>query len=351
MTSLTKTHPITEIEGIGNVIAQKLSERGVTKTEDLLALPAVQILNKLIDLDGITENNLLTSFLPQARFLRLQEMTGQLAEGLMTSGYMTYRDLIIADAKTIIGQLEDQVEEGVIPKVPTVDEVREWQIEAGRRLGTGTLHLTILDQQKKQPLEGVRVRIKGYGHGDVSFPISWQTGSDGFVFIEYLASGEHDVVITCDGYKTRTINFGLVNDDHVQYVLEMISGEAKPYIVIDEFAGEAIPSIMSSDVLILDRIEKLSDLPSLPPFTIAEFEETAKTVLLISLWRKKINDEIHIPYLRISKTALPTNVTEDNIIKVSEAGTFEIIEGLTQQEYHRQLLAERPFSPRIKEGK
>jgi hypothetical protein len=346
--AVTLSHPINELEGIGPVLAERLAQHGVIRTEDLLALPASSVVAWLQDITGITANGLVNSFIPQARFLRLPDMTAQFAEGLAASGYRTYRDLVMPSAKRVAGQLASRHEEGLIPAVPDLDTIYRWQIDAGRRLCTGTIHLFIRDSASGAPISGVEARINGLGHSDDVTPIIRSATDDGFVFFEYLALTTHRVVFTAPDYVPTTLTCGFRYQPRLSFQVDLQPGgddvDPANTLYVDEFSGGIVLSIGPQDGIVLERYGSVDDLPAVPPFVISD-DGDGPTVNLVSLWRRRHGDQIVVPVVRVPRDKVPATVSNGTVVERQSDGTFIVLDGVTVASYRAEVLSERRSNP------
>lgn len=332
----TTTHPVTEIQGIGPAIARDLASRNIVFAEDLLAVSAKEMAARVETVKRLTAHNLENNFIPQARFLRLDEINGQFAEGLVASGYRTYRDLVNSRTETIVGALSNRADEGLIPAPPQPDEVISWQLAAAQRVGTGFLHLTVFDDATGKRLAGANVRINGLD-SSIRTPVNRETEERGLAFFESLVPGRHTAVITADGYLRQAATFSIESDGAVQIRIRMKAGVHKPR-VIDEFAGDAIHVIGRQDAVESRRV-KIEDLDPRPPAHVIEVRKD--TVLLSSIWRRKIDDIVEVLTFLLPEDELPANLSKGDVLIPQDNGKYELSD-MTLLEYRKKFLSERP---------
>ena len=333
--------PVEEIEGIGPSLSQSLAGMGIKKIEDLLALDVNQMRNLLSGLPGVTEAKLRESFIPQARFLRLDGMTGQFAGGLVKSGFRTYSSLMNEATDEVYRRLEQRHSQGDIPSMPPKELVQQWQLDSARKSQGGSLHIRIYDRENRKPISGAVVRINGTGLSDDNTPLSRETDSDGLVFLDTLGKGVHRVSISCNGYQTWLGTFSAAAGSHSKLVISIKKGTDQPLFKIDEFQGEVIVSASPTDAVIFKTFDAIDEFPKIPPFQVVSFSEATDTVLLTSIWKQKINDQIFVYQLRQPKSLFPKKVAKGNVVVRKADGAYRVIKGLTPGQFRRELVRRR----------
>lgn len=127
-------YKIVEIEGVGNVYAEKLETAGVYTTDDLLSRAATpKGREKLAEETGIPEK-LILKWANHADLFRIKGVAGQFAELLEASGVDTVKELrhrVAANLQPKLVEINDA--RGLCNRVPSVSEV-EKMIEQAKDL-------------------------------------------------------------------------------------------------------------------------------------------------------------------------------------------------------------------------
>lgn len=340
--SISTLHPVSEIQGIGPAIQEKLEERHVYYTEQLLSLPVDQVCAWLAPVPGITDHKLRNSYIPQARLLRVEGIDGQFAEGLVASGISTYRRIVTTDPKAILTMLEDRVQDGTIPAVPELEDVISWQLNAAKLVATGMLLLTVIDKSSKKRLAGIKARIVGLDPL-VRAPVTFESDERGIVVFDGLVPGKHTVVLTAEGYLRHPITFMVKPDSGRSVRIELRPGKHKPRIV-DEFDGGVISPIALHETIKSRRVD-LNDLPARPPVHVVEIQ--ADDVLLSSLWRRKIDDVIEVLTFTLPKAELPQGIDKGSVLLPQNDDKYTMSEK-SILEFRNEFIAERLAQRRLK---
>lgn len=124
-------YKIVEIEGIGDVYAQKLEAAGVKTTEDLLERAATPKQRKdLAEQTGISEK-LILKWANHADLFRIKGVAGQFAELLEATGVDTVKELRHRVAANLQPKLMEVNEvKNLCNRVPSVGEVEKMIAQA-----------------------------------------------------------------------------------------------------------------------------------------------------------------------------------------------------------------------------
>ena len=326
--------PVRDIEGIGQSIAATLQSRNVEFAEDLLALPESKIIRLLVDLERISENNLRSSFIPQARFLRIEGINGQYAEGLAILGWRSYAGLAFARAQTIVNGLQELV--GQIPQAPSVEEVMAWNLAAAKMMMGGSVLVSVKDEQERA-LNDAEIRINGNGFTVHGTPITVHTNSHGKAFIDGIAPGVRHIRIELDGYRSAVVTVSFKSGSRSSIGVQMQAGPDEPLNVIDEFRGGILPSIPRTSVVVNRRYE-LDELPEVPVFFIHEIRND--TLELASLWLRKTNDVVEVPYIVVDIADVDGPVAVNSVVVPADGG-FRVDSQTRPSEYRTQFVRDR----------
>lgn len=128
------SYKIVEIEGIGDVYAEKLNEAGIKTTEDLLAKCATPAgRKKLAEETGISPK-LILKWTNHADLFRIKGVAGQFAELLEASGVDTVKEFRHRVAANLHPKMEEvNTEKNLCKHVPSVKEL-EKMIEQAKEL-------------------------------------------------------------------------------------------------------------------------------------------------------------------------------------------------------------------------
>ena len=119
-------YKIEQIEGVGEVYAQKLIANGVKTTEDLLAKCATKKgREKMAEATGITEK-LILKWTNHADLFRVNGIAGQFAELLEAAGVDTIKEFRHRVAANLQPKLEEvNAQKNLCNRVPTVKELEK----------------------------------------------------------------------------------------------------------------------------------------------------------------------------------------------------------------------------------
>lgn len=127
-------YKVEQIEGVGEVYAEKLNAAGIKTTEDLLAKCAAPKGRKeLAEATGISEK-LVLKWTNHADLMRINGIAGQFAELLEAAGVDTVKELKHRVPANLQAKLEEvNAEKNLCNRVPAVSEV-ERMIEQAKEL-------------------------------------------------------------------------------------------------------------------------------------------------------------------------------------------------------------------------
>ncbi|MDE6556193.1 MAG: DUF4332 domain-containing protein [Duncaniella sp.] len=125
------SYKIIEIEGVGEVYAQKLEAAGVKTTADMLAKAATpKDRKKLAEETGISEK-LILKWANHADLFRIKGVAGQFAELLEAAGVDTVKELRHRVAANLQPKMEEVNEaKNLCNRVPSVSEVEKMIAQA-----------------------------------------------------------------------------------------------------------------------------------------------------------------------------------------------------------------------------
>ncbi len=122
---------ITEIEGIGEATAEKLSSAGVTTVEDLLTMGAdSKGRSDLAEKSGLTEHKVLY-LVGMADLIRINGIGGEFAELLKASGVDTVKELATRNPENLHVKISEiNAEKALVRQMPSVDQLTKFVDEA-----------------------------------------------------------------------------------------------------------------------------------------------------------------------------------------------------------------------------
>ncbi len=125
---------ITEIEGIGEVLAKKLRAAGIFTTESLLEKGATPKGRKeLAEATGLTEHNIL-EWVNRADLFRVSGIGTQYSDLLEAAGVDTVRELAQRKPEALAEALSKiNAEKNKVNKLPGLSVVQKW-VEAAKKL-------------------------------------------------------------------------------------------------------------------------------------------------------------------------------------------------------------------------
>ena len=130
---------ITEIEGIGPVLGEKLEGAGVKDTDTLLEKGCTKAGRKaLAEATGISESKILT-FVNMADLFRIKGVGGEFAELMVASGVDTVKELATRNAANLAEKLaEVNAAKKLTRQVPNQSQCEDWVKQAGELPATIT---------------------------------------------------------------------------------------------------------------------------------------------------------------------------------------------------------------------
>lgn len=127
----TMAYKIVEIEGIGNVYAEKLEAAGIKTTEDLLENAATPKQRKELAEKTEISEKLILKWANHADLFRIKGVAGQFAELLEAAGVDTVKELRHRVAANLQPKMEEINEaKNLCNRVPSVSEVEKMIAQA-----------------------------------------------------------------------------------------------------------------------------------------------------------------------------------------------------------------------------
>ena len=122
---------IKDIEGIGPVFAEKLSEAGIKTTEKLLKEGSAKKGRKAIaDATGIDEKKILR-WVNMADLFRIKGVGEEYSDLLEAAGVDTVKELRNRNSANLHAKMEEvNAEKSLVRSLPTADNVADWVAQA-----------------------------------------------------------------------------------------------------------------------------------------------------------------------------------------------------------------------------
>ena len=235
--AVSPAEPVTIIEGIGPAAADALKAVNVYAVFDLLRGQVEPIHEAVQALASEAE---VSSWRAMASLLQVAEVTPQWAEALARGGVTTVERLFgksLSELQTLFTQAKDQ---GIIPDLPSPDQLAEMLKDAAVIRHTGSLTGTLRDREAN-PVSGATVRVGS---------VAQQSDERGrFRLIRIPLGAPLPLSITHADFLPREVQFPAVAQ-HVDvvggqiYLLEKRpqgSAQAQPSSRLSELVGDALP--------------------------------------------------------------------------------------------------------------
>ncbi len=309
--------PLTVLEGIGPQTERAFRERGYVCAEDLLTREPETVVRDLAAVRGVTAENLITSFIPQAALLRIDGMTAQIAEGLAASGIRTLRRFIATVPDRVITVLERRQQEGMIPKVPDRDQVDGLQRAASLLAGTSLVSITVLDADDGTGLAGAAVTHIGDGT-QMYATHDLATNDDGVAVVDGLLEGANVIAAEGDGFAKKVVAIDLEPGRNRRLKLRLAHGESQPRIV-DEADGGVIDF---RRCVVRSRVVDFEDFAAPPPATV--LQRTNGEVRLLSLWRRREDEVVYVYEFDRAAADIPVGSERRSLLLPDDAGRYQL---------------------------
>ena len=122
---------LTTIEGIGEVLAEKIKSTGVRSVESLLKQGATPQGRKNLSKESGLDEGRVLKFVNHADLMRIKGVGGEYAELLEATGVDTVVELSRRNADNLhAGMREVNEEKSLVRQVPALAQVRDWVAQA-----------------------------------------------------------------------------------------------------------------------------------------------------------------------------------------------------------------------------
>ncbi|TNE52858.1 MAG: hypothetical protein EP338_13805 [Bacteroidetes bacterium] len=300
-------HDIRLLSGIGEALGEELANRNCFYTEHLLVDHPMDIADRFEDIQGISKDQLLHQFIPQARLFRLEGMTERLADLLVESGldYSWMARLAPADLREFISEHGFRFEEQLL---------LNWQLEASRRVFSNTLALYVVDHQFK-PVKA-RVSICNASFSEHLYNDEFETDDRGFVLLDAIRNPMISLLVYTDN-RCYIGEFPLIGLDTYSNRVIRLEKEYSGEVMWDELIDG--PSYVSRPEYSKKRNEE--DLAGIDQFYVSYINGTE--IRLSSMYRKLIDGNWRTEYFVTDVSSLGMDVNMSDILRRNEGG-FEL---------------------------
>lgn len=310
-------HPIATVQGIGGARSAQLTTLGIRFAEDLLVWPEAHVARFLSRIPGLTYENVLSLYIPQAKFLRLDGVTSQYAEGLAKTGFRTHADLIYRDAGTILKALATVAESGAIPQLPPLELIERWKVAASLSIHFSALIVSVCEADTGTSVVGADVYFIGPGLDETQRVLKRTSDAKGVVFCGILYPTPLKVIVEHDAFTPTSITLDC-EPGRTRKLTKKLGKEPSLRAIRDESSGDQL-IVTNYDFISSERVE-LSDFGTAPPFVVADIRED--TVLLTSVRRRKWGSRVFVPEVLLPLGRLSPSAQVDDVVEIDEHGMF-----------------------------
>lgn len=331
--------PITAIEGIGPKFADMLAEIGAYRVFDLLRASTERLHRAVADRASFEQ---VSQWRTMASFLQLAEVTPQWAEGLFRGGIDSVDELHISSVTKIQTALASSRDQGIIPDVPTLEQIAEMSKDAGIVRYTGTYTTTIRDVNG-EPVEGATVSI-----GDIQ-GVTDPAGRTRLLRIP-LGSAPAPLRVECDGFRTLVLHKPQLASDHQVTVvrvhqLEKSSPDDPEEKKLSALEGDELPPIIADTLRETTHGE--SDLRVNDLLSVMGFYDSSSDVRLSSLLMEYESGRflVHKYRVPVDRFAVRPSIGDGFIYDGSDFVPFELTPDAVRR-YRIRLQLKKHFAGR-----
>jgi hypothetical protein len=317
-------HDIEEIEGVGISRADSMRSIGITATEDLLSAPEL-ILRRMLDKIERFPVSRVREFQAHATLMQVTGLDGQHAEALYRAGRRTLTRLAAPGPSVIVRELDQAVDEGIIPEGIETTTATRWQKRALVINYTGTV--IGLVESEGNPVEGATV----YCGEEQAI-----TDATGKFWLPVVPFGTAKLIIKADGYKRLTRKVAVSVGSIPLHNFSLTAGEDEEKIV-DEMEGSAIRTVEADDKIVFYDVE-LEDLPDGTPLQFRHRYRNGD-VRLIGVYRRRRGNLIEIPRVVVSGDMVDGDAVKEDIYIWREGELHKSIDTIAG--IHNKLLLEK----------
>ena len=275
-----RKHEIEEIDGIGRIRGNKLRKLGIKSSEDLL-LHSEEYLRGLLGKIEYFPMARVPEFRSQAELMQIDGIDGSFAGALYKARRRSLVKLSYPDPSSVVRELEEAREKGLINRPVSVSQVARWQKRGLIIHYTGTLAGQVECDGKPIANATIWVGLE-----------TAQTNYEGKFWLPSVKFGSHTMIIRAEGFKRFELPVDIVPDSLPIYTFELTPGEDFGQ-QSDEAFGEPLLAFRPDDKLSFYD----ADLDELPEGTPLQFRHIYRngTVRLIGVHRRRRGRIIEIP--------------------------------------------------------
>lgn len=286
-----------DINGIGPALAREMTKSGIGSIEELVAMRPGFAPQLARNVDGVSLRQLVEDFRPQAKFLLLPGLTGDVAAALVDAGFRTYRAVLFADPAALLQSL---------PRKPaglaTTAEVMTLQIACAKAQYHDTVLLCLTDAETGKPVTGARLAMRDSSHAGWSTADVSRADARGWIVSPACARGRtHRLLIDAPGYRRTTVSIAAAGGAVLKRHIGMMKGTARPEA--DEFAGQSLGVIPAGAFVTWEEWAPAA----VPPGSIWRLQSKTQTgqATLECLMRRRYGSEIRVFTTKAPLATLP----------------------------------------------
>jgi hypothetical protein len=314
--AINPNSPVTVIEGIGPATSQLLNDVGIFHVFDLLRATATQI-HRVVG--TVTTEEKVAEWQMMARFLQIDLMTPQWAEGLVREGIESVEELSNKSIYDVESALTNAQTEGYIPDVPNPEQIVDILRDATVIHHTGALMLTIRDSSRI-PVQVATVDIGGVSeetdsHGRVRL-IRIPLGIPQTLRVQHSDFGMlvlHDAPVSGDSTSIGVTRLTLPNRGDPEDAFTH---------VLSEYEGDEIDTVINMPFKAVVLAE--SDLRNEDLLMVQQFYKSSPDIKLVSLLRDYKKGEVVVYQYRVPLSAFnsPPNIGEHYVFRDGTFSTY-----------------------------
>jgi hypothetical protein len=323
--------PVTLIEGLGPATATRLAATGIHFVLDLLRLTP-QALHSIVATTHSLEQ--VHHWRLMANLLEIEPMTPQWAEALVAAGVGTVEELSRRDLSWLAQAFAQAQSSGLIPDVPSSDQIGEMQRDATAVFYTGSLTGTVVDSNQA-PVVGARVRL-GF--------LETVTNSRGrFRLVRIPLGTTPPLEVLAPSLPPLSVAAPLITADPEAVVVQVFrlapaSANSTQSLSLSEFDGDLLPAMSGLPVKTEDQDP--AQLRQGDIFMVQKFYKRTPDAMLVSRFRDFRAGEFVVRTARVPTANLPNGIAVKDHVTL-RATAFEKVEFGPLK--HQVALATRRF--------
>jgi len=249
--------------------------------------------------------------------MQVDGITNQFAEALVRGGKSSLFHLSRPNPKKILEVIDEAHEKNIIPedtKLPTLDDVIEWQKDGIRIMLSGVFSGRIIDSESGKPVENATIKIDY---------LQALTDSEGRFRIHSVPYGKTVAVVFADNYLTRKIYLNIVPGRLSANTLKLKKGSEEA-LKIDEYDGKLVRTFEKGDEIVT-MMKDFGDIPDGAVFQFRKFYKGEPIAKLLSLERTKIGHKLVVDKIKVDKSMLPEDAKAEDLF-IKKDGSLQKLE-------------------------